>query len=154
MNHKSFWHIEKNWSVIKAVAFCNLIFSVMIGLFCCPSSVNFFLGLIFQLENPRTSLAHFVRCAVWLVFRRLCVRPHIIVEIWSWKNFCGHSLPITDSSKAVVSYWWKYWHLVLANLQAAFPGLTDIRYDVNSTEWAVMPQNKQIETGQGASYLF
>ena len=37
------------------------------------------------------------------------------VEIRSWNNFFGHSLPITDSSSAVVSYWWKYGHFVLVN---------------------------------------
>ena len=33
---------------------------------------------------------------------------------WSW-NFYSHSIPYTDSRRAVVSYWWKYMHLVLVN---------------------------------------
>ena len=35
------------------------------------------------------------------------------VATWSWNNFYAHSFPTTDSGKAVVSYWWKYWHLIL-----------------------------------------
>ena len=31
-------------------------------------------------------------------------------------NFCGRSLPIADSSRAVVSFWRKYRHLVLVNI--------------------------------------
>ena len=30
---------------------------------------------------------------------------HSFVEIWSWNYFYGHSLPTTDSSRAVVSCW-------------------------------------------------
>ena len=40
------------------------------------------------------------------------------VEIWSWNNFFGHSLPAADvpvKKKAVVNYWWRYGHLVLVN---------------------------------------
>ena len=43
------------------------------------------------------------------------------VEIWSWNNFCGHSLPSTDSSGAVVTYWWKYGHLVRVNRLGSLP---------------------------------
>ena len=37
------------------------------------------------------------------------------IEIWSRNNFYGHSLPIADSSRAIVSYWRKYGHLVMVN---------------------------------------
>ena len=36
-------------------------------------------------------------------------------------DFYDHSLPTTDSSKAVVSYWRNYGHLVLVNLFGSLP---------------------------------
>ena len=34
----------------------------------------------------------------------------ILCGDWSWNHFYSHSLPTTDSSRAVVSYWWKDVH--------------------------------------------
>ena len=39
----------------------------------------------------------------------------IFLGDWSWNPFYGYSLPTADSSRAVVSYWWKDVHWVLAN---------------------------------------
>ena len=46
-----------------------------------------------------------------------CVPP-VLQHILSWRLgheiiFCSYSLPTTDSSRAVVSYWWKAVHQVL-----------------------------------------
>ena len=55
-------------------------------------------------------------------------------------NFYSHSLPTADSSRAVVSYWRKYGHLVLVNCLGSLPRnsvdrLTDrARNDLNSVE--------------------
>ena len=61
-----------------------------------------------------------VGCAVRLVFRRSWVRSSgpapSFVEIWSWNNFYGHSLPTADSSRAVVSYWRRYGHYTIIAL--------------------------------------
>ena len=84
-----------------------------------------------------------VTCAVWLVFR-LRVRSSgpapSFIEIWSWNNFYGHSLPTADSSRTVVSYCPKYGGLVLVNCLVSLPRscvdrLTDCaRNDINSVE--------------------
>ena len=66
--------------------------------------------------------ARSVGCAIRLVFRRSQVRSsgqaQSFVEIWSWNNFYGHSLPTADSSKAVVSYWRKYGQYLLSAKEA------------------------------------
>ena len=62
------------------------------------------------------------------------------VEIWTRNNFYGHSLPTADSSRAVVSYWRKYGHLVQVNRLGSLSRnsvdrLTDrARNDLNSVE--------------------
>ena len=58
----------------------------------------------------------------------------------SGKYFYGHSLPTAESSKAVVSYWGKYGHLILLNHLRSQPRnsvdrLTDLaQNDLNSVE--------------------
>ena len=49
--------------------------------------------------------ARSVGCAVRLVFRRLRVQSYGPAPSF----FYSHSLPFADSSRAVVSYWQKYW---------------------------------------------
>ena len=55
-----------------------------------------------------------VGCAYRMLSRRSRVRSscptHSFAEIWSWNKFYGHSLPSTDSRRAVVSYWRKNVH--------------------------------------------
>ena len=41
------------------------------------------------------------------------------IVIWSWNNTYG--LPTADSSRAVVSYWRQYGHLVLVNRLGSLP---------------------------------
>ena len=43
------------------------------------------------------------------------------IEIWSRNNFYAYSLPAADSSRAFVSYWRKYGHLVLVNRFGGLP---------------------------------
>ena len=68
---------------------------------------------------------------------------------WSWNHFCGHSLPTADSSRAVVSYWWKDGQLVLVNrLGLRLPRKIVVRLidclDMTIVvDWDVEPQNKQ-----------
>ena len=102
------------------------------------------LYLEWDIQLYRAGSAKSVRCAVRLVFRRSQVRSSgqapSFVEIWSWNNFSGHSLPAADSSRAVVSYWRKYGHLVLINRFGSLPRnsvdrLTDHAWnDLNSVE--------------------
>ena len=65
----------------------------------------------------------------------------------SRNNFYGHSLPATDSNRAVVSYWQKYQHLVLVKHLGSLPrnsvDMTLARHDLNSVDWAIKLQNKQ-----------
>ena len=68
-------------------------------------------------------------------------------EIWSWNNFYGHSVPTSDSSRAVVSYCRKYGHLVLVNSLGSLPRnsvdrLTD-RLDMTLIVLTGLPENKQ-----------
>ena len=49
------------------------------------------------------------------------IRQHSFVEICSWKHSYGHSLPSTNSRRAVVSYWWKNVHNVLVNCLGGLP---------------------------------
>ena len=53
--------------------------------------------------------------------------PHTFWEIQSWNIFYSHSLPTADLSRAVVSYWQKYGHLVLVNHLGSLPR--------NSVDW-------------------
>ena len=51
----------------------------------------------------------------FLVIRRLQLWAHLGVATffhgdWSWNIFYSHSLPSSDSRKAVVSFWWKNVH--------------------------------------------
>ena len=66
-----------------------------------------------------------VRCTIWLVFRvhlfNLLPGHISFIVIWSWSNFYGYSLPTTDSSRAVVCYWWKYGYLVLVYCLGSLP---------------------------------
>ena len=67
---------------------------------------------------------------------------------WSWNHSSGHSLPIADSSKAVVSYWQKDVHQVLVNcLGLSLPRksvvrLTDHLVMTIVVDWDVKPLNK------------
>ena len=45
----------------------------------------------------------------------------ILCGDWSWNHFYSHSLPTTDSSRAVVSYWWKDVHFVLVKRLGSLP---------------------------------
>ena len=90
------------------------------------------------LSDIRLSLFYvFYMCRIYLFLLaiRLVVRKSRVqssgpapsfIEVWSWSNFYGHSLPTADSNKAVVSYWWKYGHLVLVNrfLKGSLPRIS------------------------------
>ena len=67
---------------------------------------------------------------------------------WSWNHFYGHSLPTTESSRAVVSYWRKDVHLVLVNRLESLPrnsvDRSTVRRDMTIVvDWDVKPQIKQ-----------
>ena len=52
---------------------------------------------------------------VWLEIRRLHVQPPPRLATffrgdWSWNIFYGHSLPSSDSRRAILSFWRKYMH--------------------------------------------
>ena len=42
--------------------------------------------------------------------------PIAFVAIWLGNKFYGHYLPTAESSRAVISYWWKYGHPVLVHV--------------------------------------
>ena len=69
------------------------------------------------------------------------------LEILSWNDFYGNSLPTADSSRAVASYWWKYGHLVLLVNRLGSLSRNSVDWlawhDFNSVDWAVKPSNKQ-----------
>ena len=65
-----------------------------------------------------------------------------------WNIFYGHSFPTADSSRAVVSYWWKDEHLVLVNRLGRLPRnsvvrLTDHLDLTIVVDWDIKPQIKQ-----------
>ena len=74
---------------------------------------NFWLIICFLSIKSETGPARSVGYAVWLIFRKSRVRSSApapyFVEIWSWNNLYGHSLPTADSSRAGVSMGAQYW---------------------------------------------
>ena len=71
-------------------------------------------GLLGQLDGP----SNWYSGGCWFDPRS----GHIsFIEIKSWNNFYGNSLPTADLSGVVVSYWQKYGHLVLVNHLGSLP---------------------------------
>ena len=56
------------------------------------------------------------------------------VDIWSRNNFYGNSLPTADSSRAIVSYWRKYIHVLVNRLGILPRNSVDMLADLNSVE--------------------
>ena len=111
-----------------------------------------------DIDSVLKSVAHFTRAGsgrmhVRLVFRRSWVRSSSLATFfhgdWSWNHSYGHSLPMTDSSRAVVRYWRKYVHQVLVNrLGLCLPRTSVVRItdrlDMTLVvDWDVKQQNKQ-----------
>ena len=84
------------------------------GLIFRTHTVRWFGGLIFRLLHVG-GLSGSVGCAVRLETKRSRVQPPprsatFFHGDWSWNIFYGHSLPSTDSRRAVVSFWRKNVH--------------------------------------------
>ena len=68
---------------------------------------------------------------------------------WSLNNFYDHSVPSTDSRRAVVSYKWKYVHEVLVKCmvklaqEKSVVRWTDLLNMIITVDWDVKPQTKQ-----------
>ena len=70
--------------------------------------------------HNRDSLGGLVGCAIPTGDQEVAVQPQLRSATffrgdWSWNIFYGHSLPSSDSRKAVVSFWWKSVHKILVN---------------------------------------
>ena len=102
-------------------AFCNRFKSLKLDLLFCYFSgkVQFCYDYIILARSSRS-----VGCAVQEVAGLIFSPATSFVEIWSWNNFIGLSLPTADSNWAAVSYWRKYEHLVLVNRLGNLPGNT------------------------------
>ena len=84
-----------------------------------------------------------------LVFTIQTVAGYPVCGDWSWNHFYGRSLPITDSSRAGVSYWrrvcTKYWLKVRSKpAQEKYGFNWPSRLDMSIVvDWDIKPQNKQ-----------
>ena len=79
---------------------------------CCCCSLKY--NVQWLSSNVCTGLSSSVRCMSDWWSGGVCSIPAGLATFfhrdWSWTIFYGHSLPSTDSRKAVVSFWWKNVH--------------------------------------------